>query len=109
MPDLLFAFLALFGFGFKDVLNKLILKKLDVYSTLLSEYFLSMFLLASSVFVFSTLVFPDKNVFLLLLLSSIIGSAAIVSYFKAVQLSKVGLVFSIAGSYPFFAVLFSML
>ncbi|MFH1056460.1 MAG: DMT family transporter [Candidatus Micrarchaeota archaeon] len=108
MQELLFAFLALFGFGSKDVLNKLILKKLDVYSTLIIEYFLALFLFAAAILLFSKPVFPQADTLLLIILSTVIGSASIVSYFKAVQSSKVSLIFAIAGSYPLFAILFSV-
>jgi drug/metabolite transporter (DMT)-like permease len=108
MQEFLFAFLALFAFSSKNILNKLLLKKLDVYSYLVIGYSCAIPFLVIALFSLSQLVPPSAETWLLILFSSAIGSASIIFFSKAVQSSKVSLVFAIAGSYPLFSILFSV-
>jgi len=109
VPELFFAFLTLFCWGLKDVLNKRLLAKIDVYSLSLTEYFFAILLMAASLLLFSKPVFPQGDALLLVLFASILGAASILAYFKAVQTSKIGLVFAVSSSFPLFSVLFSAL
>lgn len=108
MPDLSFAFLTLFVFGIKDVINKKILETNDVYSILLTEYSLTMPFLVGALLVFSAVAFPSGDMVWLIIFSSLIGAASIIAYFTAVQSSSLSLVYAVASSYPFFAALFSV-
>lgn len=109
MPELFYAFLTLFVFGIKDVLNKKVLESNDVYSILFIEYFLSILLIVAALFVFSAPAMPPNDILLLTVFSSVIGAASIIAYFSAVQSSHVSVAYAVASSYPFFAAVFSVL
>ena len=109
MPDLSFAFLTLFVFGIKDVINKKILETNDVYSLLLTEYVLAMPFLIGALAIFSTFAFPSGNMLWLIVFSSLVGAVSIIAYFRAIQSSSVSLIFAVASSFPFFSALFSVL
>ena len=107
MPELFFAFLALLCWGFKDVFNKRILEKIDVYSLLLVEYFPAVMLIGAALLFFSQPVFPQGNTLLLVVFTSILGATSVIAYFKAIQKSKVGLIYAIGCSFPLFSVFFA--
>ena len=105
--ELLFAFIALLSYAFQDVFDKQVLKKLDIFSALILQYFVYLVLTFSLILLSSALLFPSLSVLGLLLLSSIFGAIGIISYFKAVHSAHISLVSSIAASYPFFGIFFA--
>ncbi|HLD62572.1 MAG TPA: DMT family transporter [Candidatus Norongarragalinales archaeon] len=109
MPELFYAFLVPFAFAFQVVVEKLILNRISVYTSLFYEYLFAIALIFASTLALSNLVFPTGFILLLIALASVIGAASIIFYYKALQSSnQVSLIAAVSGSYILFTVAFSI-
>lgn len=110
MPELFYAFLVPLAFASKYVTEKVILRRISVYTSLFLEYSVAVILFLLSVLAFSNLVLPPASMLPLLTLTSVVGAGAIIVYYKAINLSKqVSLIYAIAATYIFFSVFLSSL
>jgi len=99
MIQFLYALIAFFSWGSEAVFDKKSLEKLNPFNALSVRYFFVFILVILAALIFTEIKFPSTELIPYLLFTCLIGSAAIIFFFKALNEGTVSLSIGIAKNY----------